>query len=261
MTTLTGVTLADAGIDGVALKPTEVDVEQAVDLDVETITIDYEGSDAVPDAATLQRLDEDSAVRLTTPVRADGFDPLGDHSATETIPASVDRVLVAGHNAYLTDTEAERAIAPRLRMAVESASDPWVGTEGIERLALAVGGTQYDLLSGSTIRELRSLRTAGFDGEIAVYAPLVMTSDEDEILDALGAYVARRRPVASVLPDGAATDSDAQGRAREILSTAVRDYALVGTAETISDRTAQLKDAGANIVVAYPARGLEPFVE
>ncbi len=56
-------------------------------------------------------------------------------------------VLVAGHGAYLTDDEAARAVAPRLRAAVDVPA-PWVGTEGIERLALAVGGTQYDFSRG-----------------------------------------------------------------------------------------------------------------
>ena len=42
MTALTGATLADVGVDAVALKPTEVDVRRARRLSVETLTIDYE---------------------------------------------------------------------------------------------------------------------------------------------------------------------------------------------------------------------------
>ena len=254
---LTGVTLADAGIDAAAVKPAEVDVTRAADLDVSTVTIDYEGSEHLPDTETLSTLAEDKTVRVTTPVRADGFDPLGDDSALAELPDGVGRVLVAGHDAYLTSTEAERAVAPRLREAADSAADPWIGTEGIERLALAVGGTQFELLSRGTTRSLRSLRTAGFDGEIAVYAPTVLTGDDEEILDAVGDYAARRGPVRSALPEDAATDATARGRARDVLTQAVRDYALVGDPETVADRVAQLKDAGADTVVGYPARGIE----
>ena len=254
---LTGVTLTDAGIDAAALKPTEVDVSRAAALDVETVTIDYEGARHLPDRSTLAVLAETKRVRVTTPVRVDGFDPLGDDSALAGLPEGVGRVLVAGHDAYLTSEEAERAVVPRLRDAAEAAADPWVGTEGIERPALAVGGTQFELLSRSTTRDLRALRAAGFEGDVAVYAPTVLTDDEDVILDAVGAYTARRGPVRAALPEDAATDATARGRARDVLTRAVRDYALVGDKETVADRVAQLKDAGADTVVGYPARGLE----
>jgi hypothetical protein len=206
-------------------------------------------------------LAREKRVLLTTPVRADGFDPLGDDHLFDRIPSGVGRVLVAGHAAYLTREERKRAVSPRLRAARERAPDAWVGTEGIERVALAAGGTQYELLSRSTERDLRALRAAGYDGEIAVYAPTVLTDDEDEVLDAVGAYVSRRRPVARALPEGAATDGSATGRAREVLSKASRDFALVGTAETVRTRVSALKDAGADIVVGYPARGVEEFAE
>ncbi|QIO22220.1 luciferase [Haloarcula sp. JP-L23] len=260
MTTLATGTLADVGIDAVALKPAEVDPARAVDLDVETLAVDYEGREHVPDCETLATLTDHAEVRLTTPVRADGYDPLGDDSALDAVPEAVNRVLVAGHGAYLTATEAERAVAPRLRAAAADATDPWVGTEGIERLAMAVGGTQYELLSRSTDRDLRALRAAGFDGEVAVYAPLVLTGDDDAVLDAVGDYAARRRPVREALPDDARTDSAATGRARDVLEQAVRDYALVGRPETVADRTEQLRDAGADTVVGYPARGLGPLL-
>jgi len=254
---LRGVTLADAGIDAVALKPAEVDVGAARDLAVDTVTIDYEGHEHLPDPETLSALAEEKDVRLTTPVRADGFDPLGDQRRVADLPDRVGRVLVAGHDAYLTSEEAERAVAPRLRRAVDTATDPWVGTEGIERLALAVGGTQFELLSRATTGNLRALRAAGFDGTIAVYAPTALTDEEDEILDAVGDYAARRGPVRSALPDDASTDATARGRAREVLTQAVRDYALVGDPETVTDRVDQLRDAGADTVVGYPARGIE----
>lgn len=257
---LTGTTLTAAGIDAVALKPSEVDVSRATALDVDTITIDYEGPDHVPGRSTLDSLAGNYDVRLTMPVRADGFDPLGDDSRVADIPDSVGSVLVAGHSAYLSERESERAVAPRLRKAAARAADPWIGTEGVERLALAVGGTQFELLSPSTERDLRSLRAAGFDGRIAVYAPTVLTDDAEAILDAVGPYAARRAPVRAALPAGAATDSGAAGRARDVLRQAVRDYALVGDVDRVTDRVSRLEAAGADSVVAYPARGLDPVL-
>ena len=260
MTTLTGATLAAAGIDAVALKPTEVDLSRATDLDIGTLAIDYEGPAHVPEPDTIERLASTADVRVTTPVRANGFDPLGDDSGFDALPASAKRVLVAGHGAYLSEDEAERAVAPRLRAAVDDATDPWVGTEGIERLALAVGGTQYELCSRTTARDVRALRAAGFEGSIAVYAPVVLSNSEDAMLDAVGDYAARRAPVRDALPDGATTDSRATGRARDVLKQAIRDYALVGSGEAVAERTERLHDIGVDTVVGYPARGLDPFL-
>ncbi|WP_224332512.1 DUF7388 family protein [Haloprofundus halobius] len=252
--------LSDTGIDAVALKPAECDVRRAVDLPATTVAIDYEGADHLPDARTLEALAETADVRLTTPVRADGFDPLGDDSLVADLPESVGRVLVAGHAAYLTEDERRRAVAPRLKAARETASDAWVGTEGLERVALAAGGTQYELLSRATERDVRALRAAGYDGEIALYAPTVLTDDEDEILDAVGGYVARRRPVARALPEGSSSDSRATGRARTVLSKASRDYALVGTPAVVRKRVDALESLGVDTVVGYPARGIDEFL-
>lgn len=252
--------LAAAGIDAVALKPTECELSAAVGLPVSTFVIDYEGRDVMPGTATLQQLADTADLRVTTPVRADGFDPLGDCSLDETLPAAAGRVLVAGHGAYLSEEEADRAIAPRLGAARERNSEAWVGTEGVERLALAAGGTQFELLSRSTDRNVRSLRAAGFEGDIACYAPTAFTDDEDELLDALGGYVSRRGPVRRALPDDAATDSAATGRAREVLLAASRDFALVGEVDTVRERVQSLTEAGVDTVVAYPARGLQSFV-
>lgn len=254
---LTEDTLATAGIDAVALKPTECDLSRARDLAVETITIDYEGRANLPDTETLTDLAEDATVRVTTPVRADGFDPLGDDELWEWLPEQVGQVLVAGHQAYLTDEERERRVASRLRAARDRAPDAWVGTESIERIALAVGGTQFELLSRSTQRDIQALRAAGFEGEIAVYAPLVLSDTEDVILDAVGAYTARRSPVRDALPDDAATDADATGRARSVLSKAVRDYALVGDPTQVREQVRTLQEVGADTIVGYPARGLD----
>lgn len=254
---------AVTGIDAVALKPAEHDVSRIGHLDdaVETVTVDYEGREALPDLDALAALTTgDRSIRITTPVRADGFDPLGDDSLVRELPRELGRVLVAGHGAYITDEEAGRAIAPRLAAAVAAADDAWVGTEGVERTALATGATQFELLSRSTESDVRALRAAGFDGEVAVYAPTVFSSNENEILDAVGDFAARRNAVRRALPEGAATDGDATGRARDVLSKAVREYALVGENEAVSERVDALRDAGVDRIVAYPAAGIEAFL-
>jgi hypothetical protein len=257
--------VARAGLDGVALKPAECDVTRAADLDVARLVVDYEGREHLPDSETLARLAREHEVRATTPVRVDGFDPLGDDSLVETLPDSVGRVLVAGHGAYLSEAEASRAIASRLGAAREEATEAWVGTEGVERLALAAGGTQFELLTRSTDRAVRALRAAGFDGEVAVYAPTVLSDDDDEILDAVGGYVSRRGAVRSALPGDTAaeltTGSEATGRTREVLLAASQDFALTGTVEEVRERTDELREAGVDYVVGYPAQGLDAFLD
>jgi len=253
-----------AGFDALALKPTEHDLatlaERPADaLTVDALVVDYEGRAAIPADETLAGLAERYDLRVTTPVRADGFDPLGDDGLWDRVPAAARRVLVAGHGAYLDDAEAARAVAPRLGAAVERAEDPWVGTESVERTALATGATQFELLGRGTARAVRALRAAGFDGDVALYAPTVLSDDDDEVLDAVGDYVARRRPVREALPEGAATDAAATGRAREVLSAAARDFALVGDERTVAERIGDLRSAGVTTVVGYPARGTERF--
>lgn len=254
-------TVARAGLDAIACKPAECDVSAAASIPVDTVAIDYEGREHVPTPETLETLASDADVFVTTPVRADGFDPLGDDSLLEALPETVGRVLVAGHPAYLTDAERERAVAPRLGAALEDDADAWVGTESVERIAMATGATQYELLSRTTERELRALRSAGFAGEMAIYAPTVLSDDADAILEAVGAYVSRRRPVAEALPDDAPTDASASGRAREILLEAATEYALVGSEADVRERTDALREAGATTVVGYPAGGLEAVLE
>ncbi len=250
-----------AGLDAIAVKPAECDVSQAAFVPVDTVAIDYEGREHLPDRETLESLAADGDVLLTTPVRADGFDPLGDDSLLSDVPGAVGRVLVAGHPAYLSAEEQRRAVAPRLGAALETAPDAWVGTESVERIAMATGATQYDLLSRTTERELRGLRAAGFDGDVAVYAPTVLTDDEDAVLDAVGDYVARRRPVTRALPDDPTTDATATGRTRDVLLAAADDYALVGTAGEVREQADALREAGATTVVGYPALGLESLLE
>lgn len=252
-------TLLETGIDGVALKPAEVDVARGADLPVDLLTIDYEGPEHVPDRDTLRRVADAGPVRLTVPVRADGFDPLGDDRRLAALPDGIDVVVVAGHPSYLTTAERRRAIAPRFGAAVERAPDAWVGTEGVERLALATGATQFSLLSPTVERTFRALRSAGFDGGLAVYAPTVFSDDDATILDAVGDYVARRRTVWEALPDGRGDDyRDVDGLAETVLAAA-EDYALVGPPESVRERIRQLKAAGADYVVSYPARGLDEF--
>src|SRR6056297_1183252 len=95
----TGETIAETGLDAAALKPAECDVSRAVELPFETVTVDYEGREHLPDDETLARIAAEKEVRLTTPVRAEGFDPLGDDGLDRALPAGVDRVVVAGHPA------------------------------------------------------------------------------------------------------------------------------------------------------------------
>jgi hypothetical protein len=258
---LTDTALRRVGVDAVALKPTEHDLPAVPDRDlgVDAAVVDYEGREQRPSAETLSALSAALDCYVTTPVRADGYDPLGDDSLLDTVPADATRVLVAGNEAYLTGTEARRAIAPRLGAARERAPDAWIGTEGIERLALAAGGTQFQLLAGTTEREVRRIRAAGFDGEVALYAPTALTDDPDATLDAVGGYVARRAPVRRLLSEEADTDASATGRGREVLLEAATDFCLVGDGPTVRDRIETLRSAGVDRVVAYPARGLEVF--
>jgi hypothetical protein len=243
--------LTQAGIEARAIKPTETSVDAAEMAHLDVVTVDYEGPDSVPPMQTLASLAETTAVRLTVPVRADGFDPLGDASRLDALPEAVNTVLVAGHPAYLSPEEKSRAVAPRLRAAADQLADPWVGTEGIERLALAVGGTQFDLLSPSTAADVRALRAAGFSGDIAVYAPTVLSDDDSTLLDALGGYVARRHEVRRSLPADPATDSSAAEPVRSTLRDAIDSFALVGTPAAVAEQVATLHEAGVTRIVAY----------
>jgi len=247
------------GIDGAALKPAEFDLRAAAELPLDRFVVDYEGREHLPDPDLLADLAASVTVRVTAPVRADGFDPGGDDSLYGRLPESVGLVVVAGNPAYLDDRERSRAVPPRLGAMVERATDPWVGTEGIEQVALATGATQFALLAPGLEREVRALRAAGFDGEFAVYAPTVLSDAPEEILDATGAYVARRPPVAKRLPEGATTDSGAMDDVRDVLLEAAREYALVGDRESVSGRIDAIRAAGVDHVVGYPARGIDAF--
>jgi hypothetical protein len=254
--------VAGTGIDVLALKPAECDLDALAGrlrgTAVRTVVVDYEGREHLPTAETVRGLTRDLGVVVTTPVRADGFDPLGDDSLTRGwLPDAAGRAVVAGNPAYLTEAERDRAVAPRFGAAVKQAPDAWVGTESVERVAMATGAPQYELLSRDTERTVRALRAAGFEGALYLYAPVAVSAHEADLLDAVGDYAARRRPVREALPEGAATDATATGRAREVLSAAVRDYALVGDRETVRDRVHRLREAGVTRVVGYPAQGLD----
>lgn len=244
------------GVDAVSVKPTEMSLDHVADLPVDRIVVDWEGRDHLPDRETLAALTDSAAVRVTVPVRADGFDPLGDDSLYDRIPPQVDFALVAGHPAYLSPDERRRAVAPRFGASLDRFPEAWVGTEGVTEVALATGATQFDLLAAGTERRLKALRSAGFDGEIAVYAPTVLSADPGAVLDAVGAYVARRGPVAERLPGECATDSSAEPHVRDVLLEGAEEYALVGDEDSVRARITALREAGADYVVAYPARGV-----
>lgn len=254
---MTGATtaLAAAGFDALAVKPSKAAVRSVAARFDGTVVLDYEGREHLPPPAVVADVSRDRPVVVTAPVRADGFDPLGDDDLIDRYAEVADLAVVAGNGAYLERHERRRRIATRLRAALERHPSAWVGTEGIERVALATGATQYELLGRATDREVRAMRTAGFDGEVVVYAPTVVSDDDDVALDALGAYVARRRPVADRLPDDAATDATAVGHARAVLLEAVRDYAIVGSPDDVAERLSALRDAGVTAIVGYPAAG------
>lgn len=247
--------LARLDFDGIALKPLEIDLASLSSVPFEQVTLDYEGAAAFPSQETLEQLASLATLRVTVPVRADGFDPLGQDRRWAELPAGSEIALVAGNPAYLSSTERGRAIAPRLAAALERVPEAWVGTEGIERIALATGAPQYELLAPGTEGRIRALREAGFEGEMAVYAPTVLTDREDIQLDVLGSYVARRRRIADALPPATTPDGSASGRARDVLLAACADYAIVGEPDAACERIAELRTAGVDHVVGYPARG------
>lgn len=248
--------LAETGIDGIAIKPVEHRLSLAADLGADLVTVDFEGHEHLPGTAALEQLASERTVRVTVPVRADGFDPLGDDSSLRELPDAVGLVLVAGHPAYLSAEERDRAVGQRLEAAARDATDPWIGTEGIERLALTVGGTQFELLSETTAATVRALRRAGVSVPFAVYAPAVLSTDPDTVLDGVGDYVARRGALGT--SHGAShTDARAAGEFRDRLLAACERYALVGDQSDIADRIARLRDAGVDKVIAYPAAGFD----
>lgn len=244
-------------VDGFALKPTEVPLDSVELPSIETLVVDWEGPAAFPDIDVLERLANGRRLRVTTPVRADGFDPLGDDRWDDRLPDDIGRVLVPGNGAYLTPGERRRGIAKRLGAALDRHPDAWIGSEGCERIATATGATQFELLGPDTDRAVAALRATGFEADVNVYAPTVATRDEDAVLDALGPYAARRPAVRERLPAEAPVGAEATGRTRERLLEGIRQYALVGDPGAINERIRSLRAAGVTRVIAYPATGLD----
>lgn len=241
--------LARAGFDAIAIKPAERPPESVDVGAVDAVVVDFEGLEHQPTPAQIRALGAETPVMLTAPVRVDGFDPLGDDHHFAAYEDHARFALVAGNGAYLDGRERRRAIAPRLAAALERYPDAWVGTEGIERLALATGATQYELLSPRTHATVAGLRAAGYDGDVAVYAPTVVTDDRSAALDALDGYLRRRGPVRRALDNGV-TSTHEETR---VLLAAMDGYALVGDVGTLTERIDALRRAGATTVVGYPA--------
>lgn len=237
-----------AGFDGIAVKPAQQPIESVDVSAVDTVVVDFEGHDHLPQPGRLAPLAETTSVVLTTPIRADGFDPIGDDHRLADYATIADFAVVAGNGSYLLPHERRRSIAPRLAAALTAYPDSWVGTEGIERLALATGAIQYELLSARTLSAVRGLRAAGFDGELAVYAPTTITDDRDGALAVLEPYLRRRRPVRQAL-DAMGSGSNEEA----ILDAALDDYAIVGDTERVRERIQSLKAAGVTSVIGYPA--------
>lgn len=245
--------LERTAVDAVAIKPSETPLDAIRSLPINSIVVDWEGRAHFPSPDTIGALRDGVDLRVTVSVRADGFDPLGCDDGYDQLPADLGVVLVAGHPAYLAPAERARSIAPRLSRAVDRVAEPWVGTEGIEALARATGTTQFELFGPGIENRIERLRGTGFDGSIAVYAPTVLSTEPDEILATVGEYVERRPSVAEALR----TD----GRRRAVLLEACEDWALVGSPSAVRDRVAELRTAGADHVVGYPAGGIDRWIE
>lgn len=244
-------------LDGIAVKPSQMALREAIDLPVDTVVVDFEGTEHVPRTEILDRAATATRLRVTVPVRSDGFDPVGDDTRLRSLPPAVGRVYVAGHPSYLSAAERSRTVGTRLVAAADRTPTAWVGTESVERMALATGLTQFELLGPTTERTILGLRAADVTMTVAVYAPVVASTDEDTILDAVGDYVARRPSVATRLPEAAGTDSGVTGPTRRTLLDGARRVALVGDSATIRHRIDRLRAVGVDHVIGYPATGLE----
>lgn len=239
------------GFDGIAIKPKERSLTSIEPSQIDRLVFDFEGMEHLPTPMTIQQLAEETEVILTAPVRHDGFDPLGDDDWFTRFEPFAKFAIVAGNRAYLDTVASKRAIAPRIGAARTRFPDAWIGTEGIERLALATGATQYELLSGGSEQVINGLRAAGFEGTIAIYAPTMITEDRTAALNQLAGYLKRRKPVARVI-EAQAGNVEETG---EVLDRVLDQYALVGPPATIEQRIVELKTAGADLLIAYPVGG------
>ncbi|MFB6254804.1 MAG: luciferase [Halobacteriaceae archaeon] len=252
---LTNSLFAALELDGIAIKPSETDISHLSNSPFDQIIIDYEGMDVLPDRREIEELADEKTVHLTTPVRASSFDPIADRGSRMKVPSTINRIFVAGNPKYLTESEQNKTIQPRIVTATDRHPFAWVGTEGIERIALATGNPQFELLSPTTESNILHLRACGVEVDINVYAPAVIDSSKDRILDTLGEYVARRSEVRKALPANSSLDGSATGKTRRILLQAINNYALVGDVDAINQQITKLYEIGVSNVIIYPAGG------
>lgn len=246
--------ISDVGFDAVAAKPSHTDLVELTSSPVEHMVIDFEGREHYPSDTTLRKLKETTDIRVTIPIRADGFDPLGDRHHLDSLPPETKVVLVAGNPAYLTEDELRRPIAPRIGAATDEFSDAWIGTEGIPRIALAASAPLFYLLSPQSTRTIQKIRSAGYTGTIAVYAPTLVSAETETILDTLGPYTFRREPVRRKLETESFSELDSTDR--EILLRETQNYALTGSVSEINTQITNLKTQGVDTVVTYLPTGL-----
>lgn len=248
-------TIESVGFDALAVKPSHTDPSRVTSSPFDRFIIDFEGTEYYPSVSLIRDLQASTNVRLTIPVRVNGFDPLGNRDYLDALPPETKMVLVAGNPAYLSQAELSRRIAPRIGEVASEFADVWVGTEGIPLIALATDATQFFLLSPESRNTVKTIRAAGYAGTIAVYAPTVISDDQNTILDAIGPYTARRDRVRRELnrPDSI-TDLDSNDR--EILVRAIQEYALTGSVPEINEQIQSLKNQGIDTVVSYLPTGI-----
>jgi alkanesulfonate monooxygenase SsuD/methylene tetrahydromethanopterin reductase-like flavin-dependent oxidoreductase (luciferase family) len=99
------------------------------------------------------------------------------------------------------------------------------------------------------------------DGSRSAYRRLILASPDGPPRSTAGAGLDRPSADGPTSTDGTGETATDAGGAREVLSAAVRDYALVGSPEAVREQVARLRTAGVDTVVGYPAAGLEQFVE
>lgn len=245
--------ISDVGFDAIAVKPSHTNLSRVTSSPIDTVVIDFDGREHFPSNTTILELQETTDTRVTIPIRVDGFDPLGDREYLDSLPTETKVVLVAGNPAYLTEEELHRSIAPRLGTAVDEFSNAWIGTEGIPLIALATTAPLFFLLSPESKHTIQKIRSAGYPGSIAIYAPTVVTTDTDTILQTLGPYTMRREPVRRQLEAESLSslDSDKQ----ELLLRETQKYALTGSVSEINTQISRLKTKGADNIVSYLPTG------
>lgn len=245
--------ISDVTCDAIAVKPSQTSLSHVTSSPIDSVVIDFEGREHYPSNTTIQELQETTDTRVTIPIRVDGFDPLGDREYIDSLPTETKVVLVAGNPAYLSEDELQRAIAPRIGTAIDEFSDAWIGTEGIPLIALATTAPLFFLLSPESKHTIQQIRSAGYHGSIAVYAPTVVSTDTDTILQTLGPYTMRREPVRRKL-DAESLSSLAPDE-QEILLRETQQYTLTGSLSEINTQISRLKTKGVDNIVSYLPTG------